>query len=82
MHDFFDVRCIVLDVLGNLVARPARLERATCGFEVRRSIQLSYGRQEKNGVSEGTRTLGIQDHNLALYQLSYTHHKKHCFLTD
>ena len=26
------------------VARPARLERATCGFVVRRSIQLSYGR--------------------------------------
>jgi hypothetical protein len=24
-------------------------------------------------VSEGTRTPGIQDHNLALYQLSYTH---------
>ena len=27
-----------------LLARPARLERAACGFEVRRSIQLSYGR--------------------------------------
>ena len=27
-----------------VVARPARLERATCGFVVRRSIQLSYGR--------------------------------------
>src|SRR4030067_1464380 len=26
------------------MARPARLERATCGFVVRRSIQLSYGR--------------------------------------
>ena len=25
------------------VARPVRLERTTCGFEVRRSIQLSYG---------------------------------------
>jgi hypothetical protein len=29
------------------LARPARLERATCGFEVRRSIQLSYGRINK-----------------------------------
>ena len=26
------------------MVRPARLERAACGFEVRRSIQLSYGR--------------------------------------
>ncbi len=26
------------------MARPGRLERPTCGFEVRRSIQLSYGR--------------------------------------
>ncbi len=25
------------------MAHPARLERAACGFEVRRSIQLSYG---------------------------------------
>jgi hypothetical protein len=29
--------------LKRRVAHPARLERAACGFEVRRSIQLSYG---------------------------------------
>ena len=26
------------------------------------------------GVSDGTRTRDIRDHNAALYQLSYTHH--------
>jgi hypothetical protein len=35
-----------------LLVRPARFERAAYGFEVRRSIQLSYGRL-KNGVSDG-----------------------------
>ena len=30
---------------------------------------------EIRGVSDGTRTRGIQDHNLALYQLSYAHHR-------
>ena len=30
-----------------VLARPGRLERPTCGFEVRRSIQLSYGRTYK-----------------------------------
>jgi hypothetical protein len=28
------------------------------------------------GVSNGTRTRDIRDHNAALYQLSYTHHEK------
>ena len=46
------------------MARPVRLERTTCGFEVRRSIQLSYGRF---GVSEGTRTLDHWGHNPVLY---------------
>ncbi len=33
------------------MARPGRLERPTCGFEVRRSIQLSYGRVN-HGMSD------------------------------
>jgi hypothetical protein len=27
-----------------------------------------------HGVSDGTRTRGLLDHNQELYQLSYTHH--------
>ena len=29
---------------------------------------------QKTGVSDGTRTRDILDHNQVLYQLSYTHH--------
>lgn len=28
------------------------------------------------GVSDGTRTRDFQDHNLVLYQLNYTHHRR------
>ncbi len=50
--------------LVQTLARPVRLERTACGFEVRRSIQLSYGRF---GVSEGIRTLDHWGHNPVLY---------------
>jgi hypothetical protein len=57
------------------VVHPARLERATCGFEVRRSIQLSYGCISRSGVGEGIRTPDNWSHNPGLCQLSYAHHK-------
>ena len=31
--------------------------------------------EEKNGVTDGARTHDNQNHNLALYQLNYGHHK-------
>lgn len=58
--------------------RSTRFERATYGFEVRRSIQLSYERSYDNPavarVDDGARTRDSQNHNLELYQLSYNHH--------
>ena len=51
--------------------RSTRFERATYGFEVRRSIQLSYERSLR--VDDGARTRDSQNHNLELYQLSYNH---------
>jgi hypothetical protein len=41
------------------MARPARLERATCGFVVRRSIQLSYGRTFSFQGWLARRSLGV-----------------------
>jgi hypothetical protein len=49
------------------------------------SVQISLDKQRQKGpgqptgallrgVSDGARTRDTQDHNLVLYQLSYTHH--------
>lgn len=39
-----------------------------------KSRALPLGDIPSHGVDKGTRTLDIQNHNLALYHLSYTHH--------
>jgi hypothetical protein len=39
------------------LARPAGLEPAAYGFEARRSIQLSYGRQKKNFIYQEFQTM-------------------------
>ncbi len=51
---------------ASYMVRPAGIEPATFGFEVRRSIQLSYGRLNGNGVSEGNRTLNPWSHSPVL----------------
>ena len=46
------------------LARPARLERATCGFVVRRSIHLSYGRFPSSIITSLTEQKGFQPYKL------------------
>ncbi len=58
---------------------PGRIR--TCGLRIRSPTLYpaelrAHNKSICNGVSEGARTLDIQDHNLALCQLSYTHHKQ------
>ena len=57
------------------MARPEGVEPPTRGLEGRCSIQLSYGRFRKTGVSKGARTLNPRIHSPVLYRLSYTHRK-------
>jgi hypothetical protein len=48
-----------------------------CAREITASLTCGswcQGSSEGDGASNGTRTRGIQDHNLALYQLSYARH--------
>ncbi len=67
------------------LVRPLGFEPRTCGLRVRCSaIELeALGLNDHttsrcdhcSGVTEGARTPDLQSHNLALYQLSYDHHR-------
>ena len=59
---------------------PLHLTRATgraCSrIRAATTLLWNIGYIGRHGASDGTRTHGIQDHNLALYQLSYARHRK------
>jgi hypothetical protein len=42
---------------------------------MREALVSSLTRASPRGVSDGARTRDTQDHNLVLYQLSYTHRR-------
>ena len=53
----------------------ARLERATPRSQSECATNCATSRIFQFGVSDGDRTHDPQNHNLMLYQLSYTHHR-------
>ncbi len=64
---------------GTTVARTSRPNPAQGqGVPDRRLANATggHGFSEHPGASDGTRTHGIQDHNLALYHLSYARHQE------
>jgi hypothetical protein len=46
----------------------------TPAWRTRKALVSELARASPRGVSDGARTRDTQDHNLVLYQLSYTHH--------
>src|ERR1700712_2516346 len=76
-----------LPLSWSFVVRPLGFEPRTCGLRVRCSAVELEARLAwrsvggtlvppncDSGVTDGARPRDIQDHNLALYQLSYGHH--------
>ena len=73
----FDPVRLGVGVRAREALKPPQSERFFAAGERHQALNLrSLGLKHPLtcGVSDGTRTRDIQDHNLTLYQLNYTHH--------
>ncbi len=59
---------------GPVSRAPAAKSRPAGAPLAGKSAVRQHRQDARNGANNGTRTRDIQDHNLALYQLSYVRH--------
>jgi hypothetical protein len=63
-------------------ARIMPLAMMVCSVEIQKSPSWGFYLMEIGGVADGTRTHDNQNHNLGLYQLSYSHRRNRDYSAD